>query len=133
MPYGSPNEMGYSPAEMESAKQERKNLMMDNPVAKHASWMSKHAQHSRMSPLNQKDDGYTVYADRKNQKGESQVDIDSKRVANVNKAIKDFESGTGTRNAYEDAMKKYQKSRDSINTANVKMDKLIGNIKSGKY
>ena len=46
MPYGkSPNKMGHSPAEMESAKQEKYNLMHDNPVAKHASgsWMSKHS------------------------------------------------------------------------------------------
>ena len=38
---------------MESNKQEKYNLMHDNPVASHASWMSKHAQSSRMSPLNQ--------------------------------------------------------------------------------
>ena len=48
MPYGkSPNEMGHSPAEMESAKQERKNLLDINPIAKHASggsWMSKHSK-----------------------------------------------------------------------------------------
>ncbi len=48
MPYGeSPNKMGHSPAEMESAKQEKYNLMHDNPVAKHASggsWMSKHSK-----------------------------------------------------------------------------------------
>ena len=37
---------------MESAKQERSNLLQDNPVAKHASWMSKHAGNSRMSPMN---------------------------------------------------------------------------------
>ena len=44
MPYGSPNEMGHSPAEMESAKQEKYNLMHDMPVVKHASWMSKHSK-----------------------------------------------------------------------------------------
>ncbi len=56
MPYGkkSPAEMGHSPLEghcgplkMESAKQEKYNLMHDNPVAKHASggsWMSKHSK-----------------------------------------------------------------------------------------
>jgi len=48
MPYGkSPNKMGHSPAEMESAKQEKYNLMHDNPVAKHASggsWISKHSK-----------------------------------------------------------------------------------------
>ncbi len=47
MPYGkSPNKMGHSPAVMESAKQEKYNLLHDNPVAKHASgsWMSKHSK-----------------------------------------------------------------------------------------
>ena len=58
MPYGkkSPAKMGHSPAEMESAKQERKNLLDINPIAKHASgvsWMSKHsksAMHMGHSP-----------------------------------------------------------------------------------
>jgi len=48
MPYGSPNEMGHSPAEMESAKQEKYNLMHDMPVVKHASWMSKHSKSAMM-------------------------------------------------------------------------------------
>ena len=47
MPYGTP-------AEMESAKQERKDLLRDNPVARDASggrpWISKHFK-STMSPL----------------------------------------------------------------------------------
>jgi hypothetical protein len=64
---GGPN-MSYSPAEMghdspaenhhygkrkgESVSQEKYNLEHDNPVAKHASWMSKFAGNSRMSPMN---------------------------------------------------------------------------------
>ena len=36
--------MNYSPAKMESAKQEKYNLMHDMPVVKHASWMSKHSK-----------------------------------------------------------------------------------------
>ena len=41
--------MGHSPAEMspykmESAGQEKYNLLHDNPVAKHGSWMSKHSK-----------------------------------------------------------------------------------------
>ena len=52
----SPYKMGHSPAEMETKKQEKYNLLHDNPVAKDASggrsWMSKHANQSRMgSPL----------------------------------------------------------------------------------
>ena len=56
----SPAEMGHSPAEMspykmESAKQEKYNLMHDNPVAKDASggrsWMSKHNHKMGGSPI----------------------------------------------------------------------------------
>ena len=53
MPYGkkSPAKMGHkdSAMKMESAKQEKYNLLHDNPVAKHASgsWMSKH-----VTPIN---------------------------------------------------------------------------------
>ena len=45
--YGSsPAEM--SPYKMESAKQEKYNLLHDNPVAKHGSWMSKHSNSAMM-------------------------------------------------------------------------------------
>jgi hypothetical protein len=52
MPYGkSPAEMGHSPAKMESAKQEKKNLLTENPIddkgsalAMKGSWMSKHCK-----------------------------------------------------------------------------------------
>ena len=53
MPYGTPNEM-------ESAKQERKNLIDDNPVARTAAgdrpWISKHFKSSMGSPV--KDAGH---------------------------------------------------------------------------
>jgi len=49
----SPNEMGHSPAENQNkgyAKQEKKDLMNDNPVAKDASggrpWISRHFRSS---------------------------------------------------------------------------------------
>ena len=51
-----------SPNKMESAKQEKYNLMHDNPVAKHASggsWMSKHSKsalHMGHSPAEMKYD-----------------------------------------------------------------------------
>ena len=35
----------------ESASQERKNLMNDNPVASHGSWMAKHSQSRMGSPM----------------------------------------------------------------------------------
>ena len=58
MPYGkkspakmghkdSAMKMGHSPMKKESAKQETKNLLDINPIAKHASggsWMSKHSK-----------------------------------------------------------------------------------------
>jgi hypothetical protein len=47
--------MNYSPSKMESAKQEKYNLMHDNPVAKDASggrsWMSKHVHNMGGSPI----------------------------------------------------------------------------------
>ena len=56
MPYGTPADMkkhGTGP-HMESAKQERKNLMKDNPVARTAAgnrpWIAKHYK-SSMSPM----------------------------------------------------------------------------------
>ena len=55
MPYGkSPAEMGHSPMENQNkgyAKQEKYNLEHDNPVAKHASWISKHSKSHFSSPL----------------------------------------------------------------------------------
>jgi len=63
MPYGkTPAKMGHkdsamemSPYKMESAKQERKDLLQDNPVAKDASggrpWISKHFKSSMGSAM----------------------------------------------------------------------------------
>jgi len=52
---GNPIEM--SPYKMESAGQEKYNLLHDNPVAKHSSWMSKHSKSAINygSPLNEND------------------------------------------------------------------------------
>ena len=53
----SPNEMGHSPAENQNkgyAKQEKKDLMNDNPVARDASggrpWIARHFKSSMGSP-----------------------------------------------------------------------------------
>ena len=43
-----------TPVKMESAKQEKHNLMYDNPIAKDASWMSKHSKSHFSSPLQSK-------------------------------------------------------------------------------
>ena len=107
--------------------------MNDNPVVKHATWMAKHAVNSRMSPLNDNHDKDPVYSDRKNQQGESQVDIMKKRVDAVNNAVEAYKGGSGTYNAYEDALNKHNVSKDSITGANATMDKLFAEIKSGNY
>ena len=114
---------------MESNKQEKYNLMHDNPVASHASWMSKHAQSSRMSPLNQEKQVFNVYADRKNKDGESQVDINNKRVAASDAAYKAYEGGTGTYNQYKEAYDASTKSRDSIGVVNKRIDKVLAGQK----
>ncbi len=61
MPYGSPSEMSpYQNQNKGYAKQERKDLLQDNPVAKDASggrpWISKHFK-SSMSPLREGHEG----------------------------------------------------------------------------
>lgn len=124
MPYGeSPNEMGHSPAEMESAKQEKYNLMHDNPVAKHASWLSKHAQSSRMSPLEQKrPDPKSLI----NEKGQSQDDVMEDReskVTNFRNKIKGLEFTSQDQVDRANAIDKvnvdmYNKAADSITGVN---------------
>ena len=88
---------------MESNKQEKYNLMHDNPVASHASWMSKHAQSSRMSPLNQekeKEETFTTYDNRTNAAGVSQTDLIQAKYDTGEAARKAYNAGTGTYNAY---------------------------------
>ena len=122
---------------MESNKQEKYNLMHDNPVASHASWMSKHAQSSRMSPLSQKQEGMTIYNDRLNKKGETQEEVINKADSNAKEAISEYEKlKFPTEEQFNKANAKIERQgfvRDSISDANVKMNKLIGKIKSGDY
>jgi len=105
----------------------------------HGSWMSKHSN-SRMggSPLNQ--GKTTVYSDRKNQKGQSQADVFNLRQNQVNKAVDDYNEGSGTKNQYNNAVKGQAKTIDSLNVANKKMDGMFSkmnkkrkDILSGKY
>ena len=132
MPYGK-----KGGPHMESAKQEKYNLMHDNPVASHASWMSKHAQSSRMSPLSQDEKQMTIYNDRLNKQGKTQEQVINKADSDANKAISDYEKlKFPTEDQYNQAVeatKRPQFVRDSISDANVKMNKLIGKIKSGDY
>jgi hypothetical protein len=112
---------------MESNKQEKYNLMHDNPVASHASWMSKHAQSSRMSPLNQEKKGetYMTYDDRTNKDGVSQTDLMNKKQAAGEAAVKAYNSGTGTYNQYEEALDAFTKSKDSIGNVNKRIDRVM--------
>ena len=80
MAYGAPihnQNKGY-------AKQERKDLMNDNPIAKDASggrsWMSKHSQSGfGSSPLNQKEETFEERKARKKKEGK----IEMARLAKV--------------------------------------------------
>ncbi len=104
---------------MESNKQEKYNLMHDNPVASHASWMSKHAQSSRMSPLNQdRPDPSSLI----NEKGQNQNDVmndRSNKIETFRNKIKGLKFNTQEQvdkaNSIDAAnVSAYNKSRDSI-------------------
>ncbi len=123
---------------MESNKQEKYNLMHDNPVASHASWMSKHAQSSRMSPLNQeRPDPNSLINEKGQNQSEVMKDRESK-ITDFRNKIKDLQFTS------EDQVNKakgidaanvnaYNKSRDSIigvNEAyNVKVDAYNNSLK----
>ena len=71
---------------MESNKQEKYNLMHDNPVASHASWFSRHTQSSRMSstPLHQEvqaPDPNTLI----NEFGQTQQQVIDKKKSKIDK------------------------------------------------
>lgn len=148
---------------MESAKQERSNLLQDNPVAKHASWMSKHAGNSRMSPmnmghadspaekelvgnqknlpehlrnaieaapemrspLNDNGDKTTLYEDRKNLSGESQVDVYNRKRDEANKKIDAYNQGNISRNEVSEAVDRFNFSKDSIMNVNKRIDRVL--------
>ena len=98
----------------------------------HGSWMSKHSN-SKMggSPLNQAEDEpkkTTIYADRKNPKGQSQVDVFDLRNKQVNKAVTDFNEGSGTRNQFNNAVRNQKKTIDSLNYKNKIMDAKFAKI-----
>lgn len=118
--------MPYSPNKMETNEQERKNLMMDNPVAKHASWLSKHAQNSRMSPLSQ-----TTIIDSdelKNEKGQTQSQVMAERKASVDQSDKKLQD-------FQNKIKDFKfTSQDQVDKANEKSNKLYntysGNVEA---
>lgn len=103
MPYGkSPNEMGHSPAEMESAKQEKYNLLHDNPIAKHGSWMSKHSKSAFQMGHSPAKMGHDSPAKKEGEKPKNteQLAAESrargKKAAMKAKAKKDKKSGAHT-------------------------------------
>ena len=108
---------------MESNKQEKYNLMHDNPVAKHASWMSKHAQHSRMSPLNQERPDPNSLINEKGQTQDQVMNDRSSKVQTFRDKIKDLQFNTQEQADKANAIDKrnvdaYNKSRDSIMSVN---------------
>ena len=128
--YGSHSPMKISGSFMskhsQSGFQQARDLMQDMPIDKHA------------SALNQ--GKTTVYSDRKNQKGQSQADVFNLRQNQVNKAVDNYNEGSGTKNQYNDAVKSQTKTIDSLNVANKKMDGMFSkmnkkrkDILSGKY
>jgi len=107
--YKSPAEMGHSPLEghctgspnkMESAKQEKYNLMHDNPVAKHASggsWMSKHSKSAF-------------------QMGHSPAEMGHESPAkNLGHGMDDMSPEKGAHREYHLKQRMSKKSKDSIN------------------
>ena len=95
----------------------------------HKSWMSKHSN-SKIggSPLNQ---GKTIlYPDRKNQKGQSQVDVFDLRNKQVSKATADFNKGSASYkgDGYYDALRNQKKTIDSLNYKNKIIDAKFAKI-----
>jgi len=104
MPYGSkkggphmghsPNEMGHSPVENQNkgyAKQEKKDLMNDNPVARDASggrpWISRHFKSTMGSPAKM---GHSPMEMAKPDYPD--IDGDGDRKESMKKAAKDKQS-----------------------------------------
>ena len=119
---------------MESNKQEKSNLLNDNPIARRAggSWMSKHSiaggspLHKGGSALYQKkEEGFTTYNNRTNKDGVGQHDLMNLRFNAADAAGKAYEAGTGTYNAYEKASDKFNVSRDSIGGVNKRIDRVL--------
>jgi len=109
----------------ESPEQEDYNLMHDNPVVKHATWMSKHAQSSRMSPLNNNND--PEKPDPKsliNEKGQSQEDVMGERKSAIDNFRKKIE---GLKfNTQEQVDKANEIDAGNVNAYNFSMDSIKG-------
>jgi len=122
--------MNYSPNKMESNKQEKYNLMHDNPVVSHASWLSKHAQSSRMSPLNQERPDPSSLI---NDKGQDQTQVMQERsdkIQGFRDRIKDLQFNTQEQADKANAIdarnvNAYNKSLDSIRNVNVNYNKRV--------
>ena len=104
----------------------------------HGSFMSKHSQ-SRMggSPLHQAEDEpkqTTIYADRKNKKGQTQEQVFNLRNKQVGKAANNYNNKSshiteaGLKKKYNTSVKNRKGTVDSLNIANKKMDRLFSGI-----
>ena len=108
-----------SPNKMESAKQEKYNLMHDNPVAKHASggsWMSKHSKSAFQMGHSPAEMGY---------------DSPNKHKGSAHGAKHSEEVGHGGTNIHSHTSGK-QKKRDDQMAAAEKRKKVKATIKAGK-
>jgi hypothetical protein len=77
------------------------------------------------SPLNDNGDQITVYEDRTNPKGESQVDIMNRRAADADAKIKAYNEGSGSRNEADEAVNRFNFSKDSIMNVNKRIDRIL--------
>tara|TARA_B110000444_G_scaffold250136_1_gene276084 strand:- start:504 stop:1541 length:1038 start_codon:yes stop_codon:yes gene_type:complete len=122
---------------MESNKQEKSNLLNDNPIARRAggSWMSKHSVAGgsplhkggsyKGSPAHQEKEGFITYDSRTNRDGVGQGALMDQKRAAVNNAGKAYEAGTGTYNAYEESRDRFNVSKDSIGGVNKRIDRVM--------
>jgi len=135
---------------MESNKQKRANLLNDNPIASHGSWISKHSI-AAGSPLHQGGSKRPDPSELINSKGQSQQEVMDSRLSNVESfrnKIKDLSFNTqeqvdkansidaknvGAYNKSNDSIqrvntgynKKVQTYNDSINKANKNIDDIL--------
>tara|TARA_R110000796_G_scaffold61352_1_gene142105 strand:- start:51 stop:359 length:309 start_codon:yes stop_codon:yes gene_type:complete len=91
------------------------------------------------SPLNQEippEEAVSIYNDRLNSKGESQRDKLEQANDEASSAVSNYNNSDNKSELYAATLAANKRPgivRDSINNANVKIDKLISNIKAGDY
>ena len=98
----------------------KQNLLDDMPIDDHAG-----------GPLKQTEGEGRVlshYPDRKNKLGQTQAGVYNQAASKADKAYDNYKSGSGTWNDYVKAYDNVTRIHDSIDTANVKMDKHVKSL-----